>query len=360
MSDEKKIALGAHNLLINCAKLQSHESLLIICEDPALGWYDDEAPKAIARAAEKLGVNPTMLAVGQPENDIDPAVDAAISQHDCTIYFARIGDQDRFGQLPPGKRSVMCYIRDVDMLASDYGQAHYLAFRDFKNAIDEILLSAENIEITCPLGTRYQGSASQQLREQKTDVSILRFPLGVPLPIGSAMFSGRVALTHFLTPTGSKSYQPASIALEGTTFVEVEHGRIKGFSGDSDQVARINQHYDMVAEKFGIDRDIVHSWHAGIHPGNEYLASAADDPDRWSNTVFTNPRFLHFHTCGDYAPAEICWMVLDHTISADGKQLWDKGRLQPENFDQTKSCLQQWPELKNLFANPSQEVGLRQ
>ena len=354
----QNIAQGADNLLINCARLKADESLLIIAEDPQLGWYDSQSPQIIADAARKIGVEPTLLKVGRPENELDPAVEAAIASHDCTIYFARIGDQDRFSELPPGKRSVMCYIRDTQMLASDYCHAYYPAIRAIKDAIDNILLDAEHIEISCPLGTRYSGRATSAARVKKRDVSVLRFPLGVPLPLEASRFSGRVALTHFLTPTGSKSYHPANIVLDDVSFANVENGRITGFSGNEKQVAKIEQHYQRVASTFDIDRDIVHSWHAGIHPASQYRYPASEDPDRWSNSVFTNPRFLHFHTCGNYAPAEICWMVLDHTICVDGINLWDKGRMQPARFAQTNSCLDQWPQLTRLFANPSQEIGL--
>jgi hypothetical protein len=358
MNNTACIALGAENLLSKCANLQADESLLIICEDPSLGWYDSKTPEFIAETARKMGLSPTIMFVGKPENDLDPKVVEAIDDNDCTIYFARIGDQDRFAQLPPGKRSVMCYIRDIEMLGSQYGQASYPAFREVKNAVDDVLLNAEQIEITCPLGTRYIGSATNKARKNKTDVSVLRFPLGVPLPLDASKFSGTVALSHFLTPTGSKSYHPASVKLEGVTYAEVNDGKITGYRGDQRQIGKIEAQYDMVSKKFNIERNIVHSWHAGIHPGCDYLTKAADDPDRWSNTVFTNPRFLHFHTCGDYAPAEICWMVLDPTISVDGEKLWDNGRLELNHFIQTRSCLNKWPELATLFENPSQGVGL--
>ena len=358
MNNSASIALGAENLLSKCANLQAHESLLIICEDPGLGWYDSKTPEFIAETARKMGLNPTIMFVGKPENDLDPKIVEAINANDCTIYFARIGDQDRFAQLPPGKRSVMCYIRDIDMLGSQYGQTSYPAFREVKNAIDDVLLNAEQIEITCPLGTRYIGSATNKARKDKTDVSVFRFPLGVPLPLGASNFSGTVALSHFLTPTGSKSYHPASIELEGVTYADVRGGKITDFRGDQRQIEKIEAQYDMVSNKFGIERNIVHSWHAGIHPGCDYLTKAAEDPDRWSNTVFTNPRFLHFHTCGDYAPAEICWMVLDPTISVDGEKLWENGRLELDRFAQTRSCLDKWPEMATLFENPSQGIGL--
>ena len=252
----------------------------------------------------------------------------------------------------------MCYIRNVEMLSSAYGQTAYGASVALKQAINDVMLSAENIEITCPAGTKCSGSATDISRDLQVDVSVHRFPLGVPMPMEANKFSGRVAITHFVTPTGSKSYDPPSVALDQTVFVDFTNGRIDGFTGDENDVANVQQHYAMVANKFGIDPDFVHSWHAGIHPGCDYKYEAKDDPDRWSNTVFTNPRVLHFHTCGAYAPGEICWMIFDHTVTVDGVNLWQDGRLCLDNFPQTKACLNNWPELVALCDNPAQRIGI--
>jgi hypothetical protein len=51
-------------------------------------------------------------------------------------------------------------------------------------------------------------------------------------------------------------------------------------------------------------------------------------------------------------------MVQDPTIAIDGTKLWDKGRLHPEAFAQLRRCLEQWPELESLFAEPSELIGL--
>jgi len=139
---------------------------------------------------------------------------------------------------------------------------------------------------------------------------------------------------------------------------EIGDGRIVNLQGDSAMADRIREHYSMVAETFGIDGEAVHSFHAGIHPGNTYRRPAAEDPDMWSNSVFTNPRVLHFHTCGAYAPAEICWMLIDHTLSVDGVDLWQNGRLCADAFEATRRCLQDWPELAALIAAPSRAIGL--
>lgn len=354
---QNQMCAGAWNLLHNCANLQSDEKLLLVCEDPLLGWYDQKVTDIIKTAAEKFGPIPTVFKVGEPGNKAVPGLSDAINAHDCIIYLARLGDQSRFDEIAPGKRSVMCYIRDAEMLASPFCQTTYQAIKALKNAIDEILISAEKIEITCPNGTRFIGVTKVENRMKKTDVSVFRFPLGVPQPITAAHFSGQVALSRYLTPTGSKVYEPASVPLSKTALAHITNGRITGFSGEENDLETIQSHYKYVSDQFNIDRNTVHSWHAGIHPACVYTADAADNPDRWSNTVFGNPRILHFHTCGDYAPAEISWMIIDQTVSIDGCTLWDRGKLCPEKFKSTAACLEKWPQLKALFLHPAQEIG---
>ena len=358
MTMAPELADGARNLLLNCAGLKAGDEILILHEDPKLAWYDRDAPLAVAAEARNLGVSVNLLEVGAPDNDRDPRVAEAVAAHNCSIFFARIGDQDRFADPAPGKTNVMCYARDAAMLASTYGRTDHRALLALKTAVNDVLLTAGRIDISCPLGTGICGSLSERERASREDVSVRRFPLGVPQPLSASGFSGRVALARYLTPTGSRVYDPSFLALEKPVFAEVTSGRIEEFTGDPEITARIREHYKMVAEMFGIDGDAVHSWHAGIHPGCAYTAEAAVNPDRWSNTVFTNPRFLHFHTCGSYPPGEICWMVQDPTIAIDGTKLWDKGRLHPEAFAQLRRCLEQWPELESLFAEPSELIGL--
>lgn len=358
MTMAPELADGARNLLLNCAGLKTGDEILILHEDPTLAWYDRDGPLAVAAEARNLGMSAILLEVGAPDNDRDPRVAEAVAAHDCSIFFARIGDQDRFADPAPGKTSVMCYARNAAMLASAYGRTDHRAFLELKTAVNDILLGAGKIEISCPLGTDVSGNLSERDRAFREDVSLRRFPLGVPQPLAASGLSGRVALARFLTPTGSKVYEPSFLALEKPVFAEVASGRIEGFTGDPEIIARVREHYRMVAEMFGIDADAVHSWHAGIHPACAYTADAAQDPDRWSNTVFTNPRFLHFHTCGSYPPGEICWMVRDPTVGIDGTNLWEEGRLRPEAFVQSRRCLEAWPELKPLFAEPSDLIGL--
>ena len=54
MSHAKDIAEGARNLLVNCGDLGPDDTLLIVCEDPDLGWYDNETVQAITDEALSL------------------------------------------------------------------------------------------------------------------------------------------------------------------------------------------------------------------------------------------------------------------------------------------------------------------
>ena len=184
MSMDPDLAQGARNLLRHCAGLQPGAKLLIVHENPRLGWYDLAAPLAVAAQATTMEMFPTLLEVGAPANDRDPCVADAIAAHDCSIFFARIGDQDRFAAQLPGKTSVMCYARDAQMLASAYGRTDHRALLELKTAVNDILIGAGRIEITCPLGTEFSGRISESDRESRADVSVHRFPLGVPQPIG--------------------------------------------------------------------------------------------------------------------------------------------------------------------------------
>jgi len=359
MTVSSDLAAGCRNMLVNCAGLNSGDRVLIVQEDAALGWYDTEMAAAVADVARDLGASVTVLAVQGPEVEAEAVrVDEASADHDCIVYLARLGDMDRFEASTDGKTRVMSYARNAGMLASRYGTTEHQAFLDLKETVNDVLLGAGRIAVTCPLGTDFSGEVGGNVRENSADVSVRRFPMGVPQAVLAQGFSGRVALARYLTPTGSQPYEPAALAIAEPVYALVESGRIAGFEGDADTVAAVRAHYKFVSEKFGIDPDAIHSWHAGIHPACAYEGDAARDPDHWSNTVFTNPRFLHLHTCGAYPPGEICWMVLDHTVEVDGRNLWDRGRLRTDTFDSVAACLEKWPVLKDLFDAPSDRIGI--
>ncbi len=355
---QEDLARGIRNLLVNCAGARAGQKLLIVREDPELGWYDAALAPAIADFATKTGLTVEVMEVGGPQNDAVPGVAEAADRNDITLFLARIGDQGRFEEPPPGKLRVMSYARDRVGFASPFGTTAHAAMIAVKAAVNHILLAAEQIRILCPHGTDIRGRLSAEERRSDKDVGMRRFPMGVHQPIPARAFTGRVVLTLPLTPTGSRVYDPPSLHLDGAVTAEIRHGRVVGFDGPADQVAKVRAHYDAVGRAFGLDPATIHSWHAGLHPANACRHRATDSADRWSNNVFNNPRFLHFHTCGACPPGEIAWMVQDPTVTVDGKPVWDGGALLPWNFPELQACLQEWPELAPLYESPTQEIGV--
>ena len=306
MSIEYTAEGAAENLLLDCAGLGAGGSLLVVHEDSNLGWYDAAVTEAIVDGARSLGIDTETLEVGAPQNRRDSRITEAMQRRDCTLFLSRIGDQDRFAEPQPGKTIVMCYVRTLDMLASGFAGVSYASTLAIKKSLDALIHGARRIEIRCPLGTDCTLEQEPEELVELSDVGVRRFPLGVVTPIDAGKINGRVALADFLTPTGSNVYEPANLTLEQVVFARVEAGRISGFEGAVDIVTRVERHYRDVAQQFAIDANVVHSWHVGLHPGLSYLQAARDNPDRWSNTIFNHPRILHFHTCGAYAPGEIC------------------------------------------------------
>ncbi|WP_438997788.1 hypothetical protein [Candidatus Puniceispirillum sp.] len=355
--DEAALRAGADNLINGCIGDVSGKAVLLICEDPALGWYDDKAPAIVAKQLQEKGATVKVLPVGKPQNVPVDEIQTAINSMDEVIFFSRIGDQDRFEANNNTPHSTMSYARTANMLGGAYGRLNHHAMLMLKDAVNEVMLNADHIRVTCPQGTHLEGSPANT-KAEGSEVVVSRFPMGVPQPVLASGFKGEVKLFGYLTPTGSKVYTPEFIKLDDTVSVQFDGNRITGFTGSDDIVAKINEHYNHVAEMFGLKAFNVDSWHAGIHPQMHYDDFMGNDPSRWSNTVFTSPRFLHFHTCGETPPGEICWMVLDPTVMIDGVALWEDGRLHPERFTGTNAVLDFAPELAAAFNTPCMHVGL--
>ena len=148
---ESDLEKGVTNLLLNCAELKAGETLLVVHEDPKLGWYDDTAALAVRDKAKAMGLETTWLQVGAPGLEKDPSLLQQIDNHDSTIFFARVGDQDRFGDNNGKERSVMVYARDAENLASPFGQVNHRAMMELKQAVNEVVLGGQEVMITCAL-----------------------------------------------------------------------------------------------------------------------------------------------------------------------------------------------------------------
>lgn len=360
MGPEPTYLNAVRNMLMACGGARAGDRVLILREDPEHGYYGRGLDTVIARAAEQLGLAVTIFDVAlHPEVDALPAeLEPAFRVADLAVFIARLGDQIRFLEAPGGARALVSYVLDNEMLASPFATAPYDAFLALKDAFDDLFRDAAHVHVTCARGTAFKGRLPPGMERRKLDVTVKRFPMSVFAPLDASGFSGRVAIDHFLVGTGSRYYQPYGVPLEEPVFANIEGGRVVSWDGASAMTAKVRDHYAFVADRYGLDGDVVHSWHAGIHPGCAYRQPAAAHFERWSGGAFGNPRLLHFHTCGAYAPGEICWNVVDPTIEVDGRVVWDRGRIQLSAVPGASEILQTYPEVVRLFDAPARDIGI--
>lgn len=353
------LSAGAENLLVQCGGARPGDRVLICHEPSSEDFYDTDVVTGVAAAARDLGLSVELSEVPfQPDATVLPdAVQEQMRTADLTVFLARIGDQLRFREFPDGSRAVISYALSAEALASPFGTVPHAAFEDLKRVIDAAVTGAHSIHVTCPAGTDFSGRV-ESVDQSGTDVSLQRFPMLVTQPVLAHSFSGRVALPGFLTGTGSMYYHPFTCRFDGQVFALFAEGRLTGFEGSTADVAAAEAHYDFVAGKFGIDRTVVHSWHVGMHPGCSHPEPASTNFERWSGSAFGNPRLLHFHTCGGYAPGEISWNVVDPTVVLDGVAVWEDGRLHPERLPGGADVLAAHPDAAAAFGAPAREIGL--
>jgi hypothetical protein len=349
---------GAENLLLNCAAALPGERLLIAYEPSEYGYFDDDSVDCVARTARALGLSVDTLDVGfDPDHPhLSPDLLARFQAADIILFLARLGDQLRFSDMPQGKRIVVSFALSTDLLGSGFGTAHHDAFLQVKSQINGVLAAAHRVRITCPAGTDVTGRPLMDL-SPGGDTSILRFPMSVFTPVPAHSFSGRVAM-GFLTGTGSHYYDDYNLEFDRPVHALMRDGRLTGFDGAPRDVARANAQYDRVSRALNIDRNLVHSWHAGIHPGCGYHWDIHDNFERWGGAAFGNPRILHFHTCGAYAPGEISWNVIDPTIEIDGVTYWENGVFHADRLPKGPEILDRYPCAAALFAAPDPAIGL--
>lgn len=356
---DENARMGARNMLTNCANAVAGERLLIAYESPEYGYYEADALSCVAAAAKVLSLNVKTFDVGYSPVDphLGPELRAEFERADIIMFLARLGDQLRFSDMPPGKRIVVSFALSAEMFGSSFGTTHHTAMTTLKKRVAETMACAQDVHVTCPKGTDFRGKPEMNLNADG-DTTILRFPMSVGTPVPAFSFSGKVALCGFLTGTGSLYYDDYTLEFDQTVLALLENGRLVGFEGTKADVAAANAHYDRVSSKFGIDRNFVHSWHAGIHPGCGYTRPARENYERWGGSSFGNPRILHFHTCGAYAPGEISWNVVDSTILIDGVPVWQDGVFHAARIVGGQEVLDKFDCAARIFRTPDRRIGL--
>ena len=83
-------------------------------------------------------------------------------------------------------------------------------------------------------------------------------------------------------------------------------------------------------------------------PQKRYIAHAG---------FVTTPRYLHFHTCGDYAPGEIAWSLFDATVLIDGETYWQEGRFVFLERPEVRRLLDEYDLLPDAL-EPRHDIGI--
>ena len=223
-------------------------------------------------AALEINLDVETIDVGfSPDNPhLTPELVAQFDRADIILFLARLGDQLRFSDMPQGKRIVVSFALDAGLFGSRFGTTHHKAMMTLKHRISDAFRRADMVRVTCAAGSDFSGKLNLPQSED-SDTTIRRFPMSVFQPVPARTFSGKVALCGFLTGTGSMYYEDYTLEFDTPVFARLENGRLAGFEGSASDIAAANAHYDRVSEHFGIDRNCVHSWHAGMHPGCGYV-----------------------------------------------------------------------------------------
>ncbi|MCY4260482.1 MAG: hypothetical protein OXC91_09500 [Rhodobacteraceae bacterium] len=356
---EPDLVRGIDNLLFGCARIEKGDRVLLISEEEGLGYCDADAVEATADRCRDFGAEADILELPfQRENvRINDTISRQFSQSDAIICFSRLFDQLRFADFPNCQKCIINYAATVERLASPFGTGDQAAFEVLKHCLETLIADSDEIVVTCPNGTRFQGPGLRP-HHRFDETRVRRFPLLVFAPVLAAQYSGRVAMPKVLLGTGRNFYEPYCLYCDGILHAHFSNGRLTGFDGLAADVRRADDFLDFVAERYGHDRNFVHSWHAGIHPANTASVSVYDNNILWSNSSFGNPRILHFHACGRELPGDITWNVLDPTIAIDGMEVWKDGRLAIDRRPGAEAILDQYPAVAESFANPAMHVGL--
>lgn len=357
MPDPEK---GADNLLANCAGAQTGDRLLIVHEPPEYGYFDHDVLGVVSGAAQRRGLIVDTIDVGFNADApaLTPALLKKFETADIIVFLARLGDQLRFSNMPAGKKIIVSFAVTRDLLGSCFGTGHHAAFLRLKEQLNSLFANARAVHVTCPNGTDFCGRPHMP-PAASGDPSVRRFPMSVFTPVPAHSFSGQAALPGFLTGTGSRYYDHYTTLFGGPVLAQFINGRLTGFQGNARDVNIANRHYDYVSGLFGIERDFLHSWHAGFHPGCGYPWDLRDNYERWGGAAFGNPRILHFHTCGAYAPGEISWNIIDPTIVVDGVPVWEDGALHAHLLPDGPGILAEYPEVAAMFETPDRDIGFR-
>ncbi|MGB5836061.1 MAG: hypothetical protein WBH14_03345 [Albidovulum sp.] len=320
---------GARSLIEDAIGAQAGDTLAIVAEDPRLGIYDAAVPECVADVAREMGIEVQIIPVGDHAGleAVPPKVARALAECDHVLFHARLGDTLRFSDIPGGATKTMSYALDIGVLGGPSCTVPHRVMEAIRTAYNQRVNVAQSWRVTCPLGTDISGTQDVDAvaAGKAEDFTVTRYPVCAPRPLPCNTASGVIAVANWLMASGNRQYPDDEVMLPRPVMAHVENGRIRDFDGAAADVDHVRAQYLRVGALFGLDPFTVHSWHAGMNPGTFYHLRATTGLERWGKVAFANPRYLHFHTCGNYAPGEIAWTLFDASAAFDGVNFWRDG-----------------------------------
>jgi len=326
-----KMQRGINNLLLTCVDLKAGETVLLVKESPRHTLYSATLCDTLTERIRELGCTVTIQThklIATP-NDFPLELLSAMERVDHTIFLSRIGDYSRFFPIKSRSSKTQCYALNEAMLSSHYAGVCYQLMTHLQQKLEAEIMAAKHWHIHCDLGTDLHGQFNWPSHTGGVDdeFSLKLFPVTTFKPISCNNAKGTVALSRWLMPGSAPKVTPFQVDFDGVILADIHDGTIKQLSGNAGSVRQINAHYDLMVTLLGANRNRVHSWHAGLNPHTAFDGCLVDELERWEGLAFASPRYLHLHTCGDTAPAEITWSVFNPTVTIDGEIYWQNGQL---------------------------------
>ena len=321
---------GVDNLLLKCVDIKPGESLLLVMEPQDISIYEETIGNLIHQRAHDLGaaisvVRPNLIS--DPRDFPEPVI-AKMAAVDHTLFLSRLGDYCRFHTLQSDSTKTLCYARSAETLNSAFsGTCHHLMSKLLQK-FERELMAANHWHISCELGTDIEGTFCwPSLNEGNDDeFSLELFPVTTFKPVPCNTACGVVAISRWLLPGAAAKVDPATLSFDDVVNIEVRNGAMVAMSGPDRSMDKINRYYDFVANELSVNRNRVHSWHAGINPFTEFLDDVDNNLEKWGAISFASPRYLHFHTCGDVPPGELAWSIFNPSVTIDGERFWHNGQ----------------------------------
>ena len=179
-------ALGARNLLLNCAGARAGDRLLIAYEPSDFGYFDDDAYECVVTEAERMGLTVDAVDVGFDADNphLSEPLLRQMESFDIILFLARLGDQLRFSDMPQGKRIIVSFALNAHLFGTGFGNAHHAAFMELKTEANAVLSGARRDPHHLPGRDRCRRTDRDRAppRRRYVDHAAFRCPFSRPCP----------------------------------------------------------------------------------------------------------------------------------------------------------------------------------